>query len=108
MKKLNMFIGPPDDVRTDAKAVLRFLKEEGVKIILGGTAVGVFEKVLGCKAEVRLETAGGGIPPFGYVAGILALEGSLTLRKYNEVFNRSYSFINAVSILKERLLRQAL
>ena len=103
MKKLNMFIGPPDDVRTDAKAVSRFLKEEGEKIILGGTAVRVFERVLGTIAAVRLETACDGIPPFGSVAGITALEGSCTLRKYNEVFNRSYPYTNAVSILKDKI-----
>lgn len=103
MNELVLFIGPPGDIRKDSAAVTSFLKEEGIKMVFGGTAISIFERVTGYEAIVDIFTADAGIPPYGSVSGITAFECGVTLKKLNEVFFKPYDRNNSVSYIREKI-----
>ena len=101
---LNIFIGAPADRQDDSEAVGRFLAETGEKIILGGTAISIFERETGSRAEVDLTTGSEGIPPYGSIAGMMAAEATVTLAELNRCFTAKETGNNAVSILRKKLM----
>ena len=104
MKKLNLFIGPPSNRNNDYEAVMMFISEKGDKVILGGTTVSIFERILNTRAEMNIDSYSEGVPPFGNLEGIAAMEASITLSKLNNIFFERYPHKNAVSFLKKKIM----
>ena len=104
MERLNLFLGAPLNPEKDTTAVSSFLHETGEKIVIGGTAVSIFEQYTRQKALVNMDTAADNIPPYGEIAGITAMECAVTLKKFNEVTGQKYYFNNAVSFLRKKII----
>jgi hypothetical protein len=99
-----MFFGPPSDPSTDREAVRRFLAEKGEKIIIGGTTCSIFERELKTKSSIDLKTSGKNLMPYGFIDNIIVTEGTLTIRKLNDVFYEDYSSKDAVKLLKNKII----
>lgn len=88
---VDLFTGPPKNVLDDEKIVNHLMIGKGKKVVCGGTAARIVERVLGEKIEVDITTMTKDIPPMANIKGIdLVTEGVLTLSKVVEKIN-SYS-----------------
>lgn len=100
---VDLFTGPPEDKENDAYVIRQLIKGKGKKIICGGTAANIAERVLNRKVEVNLDELNCEVPPTSTMEGIdLITEGVLTLNKAVEKLNK---YINSnqdkVCILNE-------
>lgn len=76
----NLFVGPPQDRSRDEELVKNFMKQDGKKIICGGTTAQIFERILKKKVELDLHSFSEDLPPIGKMDGIdLVTEGIVTL-----------------------------
>ncbi|MCS7175309.1 SpoIIE family protein phosphatase [Pseudothermotoga sp.] len=77
---LNIFVGPPEDRSKDEILVKRFMSMPGKKVICGGTTAQIFERILGKKVQIDLDTISPYSPPIGKLEGFeLVTEGIVTL-----------------------------
>lgn len=89
---VNVFTGPPKDIRNDRRVIYDFMEEDGKKIICGGTSANIAERILKKKLEVDMSTLGKDIPPIAVMEGIdLVTEGVLTIGKAIEKIKRYVS-----------------
>ncbi|MBI9105409.1 MAG: hypothetical protein JEZ04_01615 [Spirochaetales bacterium] len=105
MSGLVIFFGPPENRSDDDEAVSSFIKEDGGKIILGGTTSLIFERRLKDKTRIDLKTSGCGMHPYGFLGNIIVAEGTLTIKKLNEIFFSEYTANDAVKLLKNEIMR---
>lgn len=76
---LNIFVGPPEDKSKDEMLVKRFMSMPGKKVICGGTTAQIFERVLGKKVQIDIDTISPDSPPIGKLEGFdLVTEGIVT------------------------------
>lgn len=103
-KVLSILTGPPQDRADDYKMVEAFMKEDGIRIVSGGSTSQMVARVL-CEKLVPIDkTLDPEIPPISKIEGIdLVTEGVLTLHKAVELLERyvendvSEDFFNELS-----------
>jgi len=100
-----MFFGPPSNPLDDHDAISGFMNEIGEKIILGGTTCSIFEHHLKSKTRIELKTSGCELLPYGFLGNIFVTEGTLTLKKLNDVFFSEYNIDDAVKLLKDKIAK---
>lgn len=89
---LNIMVGPPANKENDEYVVRKFLAEDGMHIVCGGTTSQIVSKVLGKEVFTDMSTLSEELPPVGRIDGIdLVTEGVLTVRKLIE---RSDKYLN--------------
>ncbi len=99
---LNIFVGPPEDKSKDESMVKRFLSMPGKKVICGGTTAQIFERVLGKKVQIELDTISFDSPPVGKLEGFeLVTEGIVTL---THIFRYLEGQQNTLSLAPQMLL----
>lgn len=85
---IDLFTGPPKDQSNDEKIVKCLMSGKGKKVVCGGTAARIVERVLGEKIEVDISTMTKELPPIARINGVdLVTEGVLTLCKVVEKIN---------------------
>lgn len=83
---VNIMIGPPVRMEDTKDYVRDFLKNEGKRIVCGGTTSKIVAEYLHTELRTDLNYIDSDIPPIGYIDGIdLCTEGVLTLRKLIEL-----------------------
>jgi len=86
-KKVTVMVGPPILKNMDEWVVRKLMKNEGLKVVCGGTAAKIVGRVLNKKVITTTDYIDPDIPPPAFIDGIdLVTEGVLTLRKTVEIF----------------------
>ena len=81
-KVVDLFTGPPKDKKNDIFIVNKLLESKGKKIVCGGTAARIVERITGERIIVDILSMTENIPPIATIEGIdLVTEGVLTLTK---------------------------
>lgn len=102
--KVNIMIGPPVRREDCNKYVEDFLKNDGIRIVCGGTTSQIVASYLNEKVETDINYIDSQIPPIGYIKGIdLTTEGVLTLRKLIEL---SEEYLKIDSNIPKNFLRK--
>ena len=79
---INIFTGPPTHKEDDERVVREFMKQEGKKIVCGGTSANITARVLKKEIVTSLNYADPNVPPTATIEGLdLVTEGVLTLGK---------------------------
>lgn len=79
---LNIFTGPPQKKEDDERAIRDFMRQEGKKVVCGGTSANIAARVLKKEIVTSLNYADPSVPPTAYIDGLdLVTEGVLTLGK---------------------------
>jgi len=82
---VNLFTGPPAHRGDDARAVRRFMQQEGLKIVCGGTTAEIVAQTLKRPIAMEQDPASLIAPPRFSIEGVdLVTEGAVTL---NQVYN---------------------
>ena len=77
---VNIFTGPPENKEDDERVVKSFMKQEGKKVVSGGTSANITARVLGKEIYTSLKDYDPKVPPMALIEGIdLVTEGVLTL-----------------------------
>lgn len=96
---VNIFTGPPSRKEDDERVVHDFMKQEGKKVICGGTSANVASRVLKREIVTLVKHADPKIPPMATMEGLdLVTEGVLTIgsaldllhRYENDDFNEAF------------------
>lgn len=83
---VNIMIGPPVKREDCDRYVEDFLRNDGIRIVCGGTTSQIVANYLHEEVETDINYIDQEIPPIGYIKGIdLTTEGVLTLRKLIEL-----------------------
>lgn len=101
---VSIMFGPPSDSASDEEVVTMFLKEEGKKIVSGGTTSKIVSDYLGTPVLTNISYIDPKIPPVGTMNGVdLVTEGVLTLGRVMEISNTIVSDSNTdTSWLKKK------
>ena len=79
---LNIFTGPPQKKEDDDRAIRDFMRQEGKKVVCGGTSANIAARVLKKEIVTSLNYADPSVPPTASIDGLdLVTEGVLTLGK---------------------------
>lgn len=79
---VNILIGPPSKKELDSYVVDKFMKEQGKKVICGGTTAQIVSKITGKEITASFNYIDPSIPPTAKIEGIdLTTEGVLTMYK---------------------------
>lgn len=79
-KAVDLFTGPPSSETDDKRVVEDFMKNEGIKVVCGGTTANIIARELHRSIKTTLNYLDPDIPPIGHIEGIdLVTEGVLTL-----------------------------
>ena len=79
---LNIFTGPPQKKEDDERAIRDFMRQEGKKVVCGGTSANIAARVLKKEIVTSLNYADPSVPPTASIDGLaLVTEGELTLGK---------------------------
>ncbi len=79
---LNIFTGPPQKKEDDDRAIRDFMRQEGKKVVCGGTSANIAARVLKKEIVTSLNYADPSVPPTASIDGLdLVTEGGLTLGK---------------------------
>lgn len=82
IKSVNLFTGPPSDKSYDNQLIRDFMKNDGKKIVCGGTSANIVARILDKPIKTSLEYIDPSLPPIAYIEGIdLVTEGVLTLTR---------------------------
>lgn len=82
---INLLTGPPYDKSKDNEVVSKFLQNEGLKIVCGGTTAKIVANYLNKKLKLNETVEDEMTPPDYYIEGIdLVTEGAITL---NQLYN---------------------
>lgn len=79
---VNVFTGPPTHKEDDERVVHDFMKQEGRKVVCGGTSANIISRVLKKEIVTTLNYADPTVPPTATIEGMdLVTEGVLTIGK---------------------------
>lgn len=79
-EQVNIIIGPPIDKKLDGYVVDKFIKQQGKKVVCGGTTSQIVSRETGKKVVANLNYFDSSIPPTAEIDGIdLTTEGILTI-----------------------------
>ena len=88
-RTINIFTGPPSRKEDDERLMHDFMKQEGKKIVCGGTSANIAARVLKREIVTLLEHADPTVPPMAVIEGLdLVTEGVLTIGKALELLRR--------------------
>mgnify|MGYP004470651173 FL=1 len=86
---VNIFTGPPSRKEDDERVVHDFMKQEGRKVICGGTSANVASRVLKREIVTLVKHADPKIPPMATMEGLdLVTEGVLTIGSALDLLHR--------------------
>ena len=86
---VNIFTGPPSRKEDDERVVYDFMKQEGKKVICGGTSANVASRVLKREIVTLVKHADPKIPPMATMEGLdLVTEGVLTIGSALDLLHR--------------------
>lgn len=86
---VNIFTGPPTNKEDDEQAVRDFMKNEGKKIVCGGTSANIAARVLRKEIVTSLDYADPNVPPTAAIEGLdLVTEGVLTIGRALSLLKR--------------------
>lgn len=86
---VNIFTGPPSRKEDDERVVHDFMKQEGKKVICGGTSANVASRVLKREIVTLVRHADPKIPPMATMEGLdLVTEGVLTIGSALDLLHR--------------------
>ena len=86
---VNIFTGPPSRKEDDERVVHDFMKQEGKKVICGGTSANVASRVLKREIVTLVKHAVPKIPPMATMEGLdLVTEGVLTIGSALDLLHR--------------------
>ncbi len=86
---VNIFTGPPSRKEDDERLIYDFMKQEGKKVICGGTSANVASRVLKREIVTLVKHADPKIPPMATMEGMdLVTEGVLTIGSALELLHR--------------------
>lgn len=86
---VNIFTGPPSRKEDDERIVHDFMKQEGKKVICGGTSANVASRVLKREIVTLVKHADPKIPPMATMEGLdLVTEGVLTIGSALDLLHR--------------------
>lgn len=92
-QNVNVMIGPPINKEMDEEVINKFMKEEGKKVICGGTTSQIISRITGKDIETSFNYVDPSIPPIAKIEGIdLTTEGVLTMYK---VLEYAENYINS-------------
>lgn len=81
-KIVNIFTGPPKQKEDDENVIREFMREEGKKIVSGGTSANIAARILGKEIVTTVSGDDASVPPMAAIEGIdLVTEGVITLGK---------------------------
>lgn len=81
-RTVNVFTGPPTHKEDDDRVVHDFMKQEGRKVVCGGTSANIISRVLKKEIVTTLNYADPTVPPTATIEGMdLVTEGVLTIGK---------------------------
>lgn len=79
---VNIFTGPPTHKEDDDRVVRDFMKQEGKKVVCGGTSANITSRVLKREILTSVNYADPTVPPMATIEGLdLVTEGVLTIGK---------------------------
>ena len=79
---VNIFTGPPTHKEDDERVVRDFMKQEGKKVVCGGTSANITSRVLKREIVTSVNYADPTVPPMATIEGLdLVTEGVLTIGK---------------------------
>ena len=79
---INIFTGPPTHKEDDERVVRDFMKQEGKKVVCGGTSANITSRVLKREIVTSVNYADPTVPPTAAIEGLdLVTEGVLTIGK---------------------------
>ncbi|MCI9024078.1 MAG: SpoIIE family protein phosphatase [Dorea sp.] len=79
---INIFTGPPTHKEDDDRVVRDFMKQEGKKVVCGGTSANITSRVLKREIVTSVNYADPTVPPMATIEGLdLVTEGVLTIGK---------------------------
>ena len=86
---VNIFTGPPSRKEDDERLIYDFMKQEGKKVICGGTSANVASRVLKREIVTLVKHADPKIPPMASMEGMdLVTEGVLTIGSALDLLHR--------------------
>lgn len=86
---VNIFTGPPSRKEDDERVIHDFMKQEGKKVICGGTSANVASRVLKREIVTLVKHADPKIPPMATMEGLdLVTEGVLTIGSALDLLHR--------------------
>ena len=86
---VDLFTGPPEDKDKDAYVINELMRGKGKKIICGGTAANIAERILKRDLVIDPRQINSEIPPIFYMEGVdLITEGVVTLNKAVEIIRK--------------------
>lgn len=81
-KIINIFTGPPKNKEDDERIIREFMREEGKKIVSGGTSANIAARILKKEIVTTVNYNDPTIPPMAAIEGLdLVTEGVITLGK---------------------------
>lgn len=87
---VNIFTGPPTHKEDDERVVRDFMKQEGRKVVCGGTSANITSRVLKREIVTSVNYADPTVPPTASIKGLdLVTEGVLTIGKSLGLLKRS-------------------
>ncbi len=87
-KTVTIFTGPPSDPASDTDWVDRFMSEDGLRVVAGGTTAQVVANELGVKIRPDTSVRSMVSPPAYVIPGVdLVTEGAITLNQVYNVLN---------------------
>lgn len=90
--RANIMVGPPLKKNEDKQVVIKFMEQEGKKIVCGGTTSQIVGRILDKEVVTGFNYFNPSVPPTASIEGIdLVTEGVLTLGKTLEYIKRCIS-----------------
>ncbi len=87
-RTVTLFTGPPADPARDAEWVDRFMSEDGLRVVAGGTTAQIVANELGVKIKPDTSVRSSVSPPAYVIPGVdLVTEGAITLNQVYNVLN---------------------
>lgn len=88
-RPVNIFTGPPMHKEDDERVMHEFMKQEGKKVVCGGTSANIASRVLKKDIVTSLNYADPTVPPTATIEGLdLVTEGVLTIGKALKLLKR--------------------
>ena len=88
-RTVNIFTGPPTNKEDDERVIRDFMKQEGKKVVCGGTSANIVSRVLKKEIVTSLNYADPSVPPTATIDGMdLVTEGVLTIGKALSLLKR--------------------
>ena len=88
-RTVNIFTGPPTNKEDDERVIRDFMKQEGKKVVCGGTSATIVSRVLKKEIVTSVNYADPSVPPTATIDGMdLVTEGVLTIGKALSLLKR--------------------